>query len=305
MKIAIESQYLQSAYKRLSFFIVLLPFLGFLVGLGLLWQSGIRIWEVGLLVGMYALTTLGLELGFHRYFSHRAFETTAVVRIALAILGSMAVGGGVIYWVAHHRRHHQYADCLGDLHSPHLEGDKILERLRGLWYAHVGWILKGEVSNSMLFAKDLLRDPVIAKINRLQPVWIVLGLVIPAALGGMITGTWLGVIRGFIWGGLVRIFLVHQFIWSTNSICHVYGSRPFNTGDRSTNNIWLAIPTCGQSWHNNHHAFPNSAIVGLEWWQVDLSAWVIRALEAAGLVWNVKVPKKMAIEAKKSEQTKD
>ncbi|MGV2829388.1 acyl-CoA desaturase [Myxosarcina sp. GI1(2024)] len=301
MNITIKSRYLQNTYKRLSFFIVIIPTLGFIVGLGLLWQTGISTWEIALLVCMYGLTALGLELGFHRYFSHRAFETTNLIRIALAILGSMAVGGGVIYWVAHHRRHHQYADQLGDLHSPHLWGNGIKEQVRGLWHAHVGWILQGEVTNSMLFAKDLLRDPMMTKINRLQPIWVVLGLVIPAVMGGTITGTWMGVFRGFIWGGLVRIFLVHQFIWSTNSICHFYGSRPFDTGDRSTNNIWLAIPTFGQSWHNNHHAFPNSAIVGLEWWQIDLSTWVIRVLEAVGLVWKVKAPKAGAIEAKKIE----
>ncbi len=302
MKIRIESKYLQNAYKRLSFWVVLIPTIGALIGLRLFFQSGISAWEIGLLVGMYTLTALGLEVGFHRYFSHHAFQTTTAIRIMLAILGSMAVGGGVIYWVAHHRRHHQYTDRFGDLHSPHLQGDGIGGRLRGLWHAHVGWILQGEITNSMLFAKDLLRDPIIARINRLQPIWVVLGLVIPAVLGGVMTETSIGVFRGFLWGGLVRIFLVHQFIWSTNSICHVYGSRPFNTGDRSTNNIWLAIPTFGQSWHNNHHAFPNSAIVGLEWWQIDPSAWVIRALEAVGLAWNVKVPKVATIESKKIKQ---
>ena len=302
MKITIESKYLQNAYKRLSFLVVLIPTIGALIGLGLFCQSGISAWEIGLLVGMYTLTALGLEVGFHRYFSHHAFQTTTAIRIMLAILGSMAVGGGVIYWVAHHRRHHQYTDRSGDLHSPHLQGNGIGGRLRGLWHAHVGWILQGEITNSMLFAKDLLRDPIIARINQLQPIWVVLGLVIPAVLGGVMTETWIGVFRGFLWGGLVRIFLVHQFIWSTNSICHVYGSRPFKTGDLSTNNIWLAIPTFGQSWHNNHHAFPNSAIVGLEWWQIDLSAWVIRALEVVGLAWDVKVPKVATIESKKIKQ---
>ena len=300
MNITIESKYLQNAYKRMSFVIVLIPAIGTLVGLGLLWRSGISRWEVGLLVGMYILTVLGLELGFHRYFSHRAFQTTTAIRILLAILGSMAVGGGVIYWVSHHRRHHQYSDRPGDLHSPYLQGDETGFGLRGLWHAHVGWILKGEVTNSMLFAKDLLRDPIITKINRLQLIWVILGLAIPAGLGGVITGTWIGIFRGLLWGGLIRIFLVHQFIWSTNSLCHFYGNRPFKTSDRSTNNIWLAIPTFGQSWHNNHHAFPNSAIVGLEWWQLDLSAWVIRILEMVGLVWDVKIPTATMIDAKRA-----
>lgn len=299
MNITIENKYLQDAYKRLSFLIVLIPTVSAVIGLGLVYRSGISAWEIGLLVGMFTLTTIGLEVGFHRYFSHHAFQTNTVIRIILAVLGSMGAGGGVIYWVAHHRRHHQYTDLPGDIHSPHLHGDGIGGHLRGLWHAHVGWIFQGEITNSILFAKDLLRDPIIAKINRLQLVWVVLGLVLPAVAGGIITGTWSGVWHGLLWGGLVRIFLVHQFIWSTNSICHLYGSRPFATDDRSTNNFWLAIPTLGQSWHNNHHAFPNSAIVGLHWWQIDLSAWLIRSLEAVGLVWNVKTPKAATVESKK------
>ena len=300
MKITIESKYLQNAYKRLSLIFVLIPVIGTLVGLGLLWHSGISIWEMGLVVGMSILTVIGVELGFHRYFSHRSFQTTTAIRILLAILGSMAVNGGVIFWVSHHRRHHQYSDRPGDLHSPYVHDDETGVGLRGLWHAHVGWILKAEVTNSMLFAKDLLRDPIITKINQLQLIWVTLGLAIPAALGGVFTGTWTGVFEGFLWGGLIRIFLVHQLIWSTNSLCHVYGNRPFRTSDRSTNNIWLAIPTFGQSWHNNHHAFPNSAIVGLEWWQLDLSAWVIRILEMVGLVWDVKIPTATMIAAKRA-----
>ncbi|MBE9045183.1 acyl-CoA desaturase [Pleurocapsales cyanobacterium LEGE 10410] len=303
MNITIENKYLQNTYKRLGWLVVLVPTIGTLLGLGLLLQFGISSWEIWLLVGMYFLTALGLEVGFHRYFSHHAFQTTTTIRIILAILGSMAAGGGVVYWAAHHRRHHQYADRPGDVHSPYVTATSgIGNRLGGLWHAHVGWIFQGEISNSMLFAKDLLRDPIIVKINQLHLVWVALGLLIPAVIGGMITATWSGVWGGLLWGGLVRIFLVHHFIWSTNSICHAFGSRPFVTGDRSTNNLWLALPTLGQSWHNNHHAFPNSAIVGLHWWQIDLGAWVIRALETMGLVWNVKRPKPTAIESKKIKQ---
>jgi stearoyl-CoA desaturase (delta-9 desaturase) len=299
MNITIENEYLQNTYKRLSWFMVLVPIVGTVLGLGLALQTGIRLWQIWLLVGMYLLTVIGLEVGFHRYFSHHAFQTTTTMRIILAILGSMAAGGGVVYWVAHHRRHHLYTDRPGDMHSPHLQAN----RLRGLWHAHVGWIFRGEISNSLLFARELLRDPIIAQINRLQLVWVALGLIIPAIIGGAIEQNWSGVWQGFLWGGVIRIFLVHQFIWSTNSICHIYGNRPFNTGDRSTNNIWLAIPTLGQSWHNNHHAFPNSAIVGLNWWQLDLGGCSIRILQAIGLVWNVKSPKAEAIELKKVNVT--
>lgn len=297
-KLTLANDYLQNIYKRLSLLTVLIPFFGSVVAIGLLWRFGISPVEVGLLISMYALTILGIEVGFHRHFAHHAFQTTTPIRVILAILGAMAAQGGVTFWVAHHRRHHQYTDLPGDPHSPHLNGDGIRGRLIGLWHSHMGWILAGEITNSLIFAKDLLRDPVIAKVNRLQQVWVILGLVIPAVLGGILSGTWLGAFQGFIWGGLVRVFLGHHFIQSINSICHVYGGRLFDTDNYSTNNLWLAIPTWGQSWHNNHHAFPNSAIIGLKWWQIDLGAWVIRTLEFLGLAWNVKAPKEEMIEAK-------
>ncbi|HAA30147.1 MAG TPA: acyl-CoA desaturase [Cyanobacteria bacterium UBA8553] len=297
-KLTISNDYLQTIYKRLSLLTALIPSLGLIVAIGLIWRFGISPIEVGLLVSMYALTILGVEVGFHRHFAHRAFQTTTAVRVILAILGAMAAQGGVTFWVAHHRRHHQYTDLPGDPHSPHLHGDGIRGRLWGLWHSHMGWTLDGQITNSMLFAKDLLRDPVIAKVNQLQQYWVILGLVIPTVIGGVLSRTWIGALQGLIWGGLVRVFLGHHFIQSINSICHVYGGRLFDTDNYSTNNLWLAIPTWGQSWHNNHHAFPNSAIVGLKWWQIDIGAWVIRALEFVGLVWDVKMPKAETIEAK-------
>lgn len=292
--ITIANAYLQTIYKRLALATVLIPCLGTVAAIELLWDLGIGAVEIGLLLSMYALTTLGIEVGFHRHFSHHAFQTTTTIRVILAILGAMAAQGGVIYWVAHHRRHHQYADLPGDPHSPHLHEHS----WRGLWHAHLGWTLNGEVTNSIVFAKDLLRDPVIGKVNQLQQVWVILGLAIPTMLGGLLTMTWMGAFEGFLWGGLVRIFLAHQVINSTNSICHLYGSRPFNSSDRSTNNLWLAIFSWGQSWHNNHHAFPSSAVVGLNWWQIDTGGWAIRLLEKLGLAWNVKVPAASLIKAK-------
>lgn len=292
-KLTIDNNYLQTIYRRVALATVLIPVLGSVVALESLWNFGIGKVEIGLLIGMYALTTFGIEVGFHRYFSHHAFQTTTGIKVAIAILGSMAAQGGVVYWVAHHRRHHQYTDLPGDPHSPHLQENW----LRGLWHAHLGWTLDGEVTNSMVFAKDLLRDPVIAKVNQWQQVWVALGLALPTMLGGLLTMTWMGALQGLLWGGLVRIFLAHQIINSTNSICHLYGSRPFDSSDRSTNNIWLAIPSWGQSWHNNHHAFPNSAVVGLHWWQIDLGGWAIRLLEKLGLAWDVEVPAPSLIEA--------
>ncbi len=298
-KITINNHDLQLLQRRFALANLSIPLIGLLLAIGLLMLSGIGAVDIGLLVSMYALTIVGITVGFHRQFAHCTFQTSTAVRIILAILGSMAVQGPVIQWVSNHRRHHQYSDLPEDPHSPHFYKGQQLVGWSGLWHAHVGWMLDGEVSNSMLFAKDLIRDSAIARVNQLYLGWVILGLVIPAILEGVFTWTWMGAAKGFLWGGLVRVFLVHHATWSINSITHMYGSRPFDTREQSTNNMWLAIPTFGEAWHNNHHAFPNSAIFGLEWWQIDKGGWVIRLLEKAHLVWDVKAPTAGMIEAKK------
>lgn len=272
-KITIANDYLQKLQRCFAFATVLIPSLGLFLAIGLIWRSGISAVELELLVSMYALTFVGIEVGFHRHFSHRAFQANTVISVILAVLGSMAGEGPLIYWVSNHRRHHQFSDESGDPHSPHVRDGKKVGLLGGLWHAHIGWLFDAELTNSMLYAKDLIRDSAITKVNETYLVWVILGLAIPGVLGGTLTWTWIGILKGFLWGGLVRIFLVHQFTWATNSIVHVYGSCPFNTNDYSKNNIWLALPTFGGSWHNNHHAFSSSAITGLEWWQIDLSGW--------------------------------
>lgn len=298
-KITTANARLKKIQSNFSWAAVLIPFLGLLFAIGLIPVTGIEPTAIWLSIAMYILTTLGLEVGFHRYFSHRAFQTHTTIRVTLAILGSMAGMGHIIHWVSHHRGHHQGSDRYGDPHSPYINAKRQdLEGFCGLWHAHIGWFFQSEFPN-VLLTKDLLRDPVIVKVNQMYLFWVILGFAIPAAGGGILTGTWVGVCQGLLWGGFVRVFLAHHAFWSINSICHVYGNRPFDTGDRSTNNIWLAIPTMGESWHNNHHAFSNSAIVGLNWWQIDPSAWVIRMLETVGLVWDVKAPSIAAIESKK------
>jgi stearoyl-CoA desaturase (Delta-9 desaturase) len=297
-KITIKSNYLQVWYRRLAFITVFTPLLGTLIAIALLWHSRIGFIELGLFVGMYAITIFGVEVGFHRYFSHGAFQTTKTIRALLAIFGSMAAQGGVIFWVTHHRRHHQFTDGPGDPHSPYLHGRGVWNQLEGFWHAHQGWMLTGEVSNSLIFAKNLLGDPLIIKLNGLHHIWVLLGLVLPTVLGGVLTWSWMGALNGLLWGGLVRIFVGQQIMFSTNSLCHGIGSRPFEVNDRSTNVAWLAIPSWGQSWHNNHHAFQSSAIAGLKWWQIDPGTWVIRLLERVGLVWNVKVPTEAMQKAK-------
>ncbi|MBE9128726.1 acyl-CoA desaturase [Coleofasciculus sp. LEGE 07092] len=297
-KITIESDRLKTVGLLHAWGILLIPFLGFVVAIALVGSSGIKPWQLGLLIAMYTLTLGGITVGFHRHFTHSAFRTNTPMRVILAILGSMAAQGSLLYWVSNHRRHHQYSDQPLDPHSPNLQGESLLGQLRGLFHAHMGWMFHHEFANPIIFAKDLIKDPIICAVNRLYFWWIVLGLVIPAIVGGLLTWTWMGVFQGFLWGGLVRIFLAHHATWSINSITHLYGTRPFDTREQSTNNSWLAIPTGGEAWHNNHHAFPNSALFGLKWWQIDWGGWVIRTLEFTGLVWDVKMPTVEAIKAK-------
>jgi stearoyl-CoA desaturase (delta-9 desaturase) len=294
---------LQTLEQRIALGVVVLPLLGFVAALALLWVYGVGWLEVGLLLVMYAVGALGTEVGFHRLFSHRAFQTGPIIRAVLAIFGSMNAQGPVLYWAAIHRRHHQYSDREGDPHSPYLypEGASTRGQLRGLWHAHVGWLFTHEVTDWGRYVPDLLRDKAIFKINRYYPLWPVVGLIVPASLGGMWTGTWLGVLQGLLWGGLVRIFLAQQVTWGVNSIGHTYGRRPFKVEDRSTNNGWLALPSAGGSWHNNHHAFPTSAWHGLHWWQVDLAGCFISALATVGLAWKVDVPTPEMIATKRIE----
>ncbi len=299
-KITIANVHLQQQQQRFAFATIIIPLIGSVFATGLLVLKGVSGLDIGLLMIMYTLTLLGITVGFHRQFAHSSFKTNITIRIILAILGSMAAQGPVIHWVSNHRRHHQYSDEPGDTHSPHIYKGQNFAKLRGLWYSHIGWMLNGEVTNSTTFARDLLQDTAIVKVNQLYVVWVILGLSLPAFVGGILSATWIGALQGLLWGGLVRIFLAHHATWSINSITHLYGKRPFDTKEQSTNNIWLAIPTVGEAWHNNHHAFPNSAKLGLGWWQIDIGYWVIYTLEIFGLVWDVKAPTAGMIEAKKA-----
>ncbi|MEH1885483.1 MULTISPECIES: acyl-CoA desaturase [unclassified Nostoc] len=300
-KITIKNDYLQTVQKRFAAATIAIPLIGTLIALKFAWDFGISLIELELFLVFWFLTMVGgVTVGNHRLLSHCSFKTHPSVRVTLAILGSMAAQGPVINWVSNHRRHHQYSDQIGDTHSPNLYQGEPWGKLRGMWHSHIGWMLTGELTNSTVFAKDLLQDSVMTKINQQYLTFVVLGLLIPSILGGLLSGTWIGIWQGFLWGGLVRIFVVHHLTWSLNSIVHLYGSRSFNTNEKSTNNVWLAIPTGGEAWHNNHHAFPNSAKFGLQWWQVDLGDYLIRTLEVLGLAWDVKVPTPGMIEAKKT-----
>lgn len=269
---------------------VVVPFLGLAAAIALYWGWGFRWVELGLLVGMYIATALGITVGFHRLFTHQAFETNRGVQCVLVILGSMAVQGSLLKWVALHRRHHQHSDREDDPHSPHHSGGSLLGLLRGFWHAHLGWVFQPDPPNLSHYVQDLRRNGLVRRLSALFPVWVAAGLLLPALLGGLLTLSWMGVVLGLLWGGLARIFLVHHVTWSVNSICHLWGRRPFATGDHSRNNWLLGLLALGEGWHNNHHAYPTSARHGLKWWQFDLSYGVIRLLAWVGLVWKVKSP---------------
>jgi len=274
---------------------VILPFVGLAVASVLCWGRGFTWVELGLLLGMYALTAVGITVGFHRLFSHRSFETTWLVRFILAALGSMAVQGPLLKWVAFHRLHHRHSDERGDPHSPHAYGRGVLGVLRGLWHAHLGWIFRPDPPDLYRYVKDLVRDGPARVASALFPLWVAVGLLVPAGLGFLITGEWMGALLGLIWGGLVRIFFVHHVTWSINSVCHLWGRQPYPSHDESRNNFVFGVLALGEGWHNNHHAFPASARHGLKWWEIDLSYWIIRGLALLGLAWNVRVPGKEAM----------
>jgi stearoyl-CoA desaturase (Delta-9 desaturase) len=268
---------------------VVVPFLASLAAILLFWNSLVSATDLAILAVMYLLTAAGVTVGYHRLLTHRSFRTHKPTEYAFAMLGSMAVQGSVIAWVADHRKHHAHTDVEGDPHSPHVgHGDGVGGVLRGLWHAHTGWLLSEQGrADWKKYAPDLYEDPGMRAINRRFVSLVVLGLAIPALAGYLLTGTLVGAATGLLWGGLVRVFFVHHVTWSVNSICHFLGTRRFDVEDQSTNVFWLALPSLGESWHHNHHAFPRSAVHGLRRWELDPSALVIRALERAGLAWNV------------------
>jgi stearoyl-CoA desaturase (Delta-9 desaturase) len=276
--------------RLVSLAFVILPFLGLLGAVILSWGWGFTWVELALLASMYVLTTLGITVGYHRLFSHRSFETHRVVQVILSVLGSMAFQGNLFRWVAVHRRHHQYSDHAGDPHSPYLHGRSILALVRGFWHAHMGWMFAPDPPHLLRYVTDLRQDRLLRVMSALFPVSVAVGLLIPAVLGGILTGSWMGALLGLMWGGLARIFLIHHVTWSINSVCHLWGRRPFQVADESRNNLVFGILAMGEGWHNNHHAFQNSARHGLRWWEIDVSYWVIRGLALMGLAWRIKLP---------------
>jgi stearoyl-CoA desaturase (delta-9 desaturase) len=274
---------------------VIAPFFGLIAGIISFWGWGFRSSDLGLLLGMYLLTALGITVGFHRLFTHRSFETNRAVQFVFAVLGSMAVQGPLLEWVAFHRRHHQHSDDTEDPHSPHHQGSGVSGVVQGLWHAHLGWMFAPKPPDLQRYVSDLRQSKLLRAASTLFPLWVLAGLLIPTAIGWLLVGTPSGAWTGFVWGGLVRILFVHHVTWSINSVCHIWGCQPFYSHDESRNNALFGVLGLGEGWHNTHHAFPTSARHGLRWWQVDVSYWVIRGLEIVGLAWNVKLPSRTAI----------
>jgi len=277
------------AHRNVNIAAVIVPFLAFIVAIPLLWNSLVGWTDLAILALLYPLAAIGVTVGFHRMLTHRAFETYRPIKYALAVLGSMGVQGDVISWVSDHRKHHAFTDEEGDPHSPHVgHGEGALAGLRGLFHAHVGWLfMHHSGAGAKRFAPDLLEDSGMRKISKRFIPIVLLSLLIPFGLGYLLTGELSGALTGLLWGGFVRIFMLHHVTWSINSICHYFGRRRFETDDESTNVAWLSLLSLGESWHHNHHAFPRSAVHGLRWYEVDLSALIIGALQRTGLAWNV------------------
>ena len=269
--------------------VTVLPFVALIVASWQVWGGLLHWHDLVVFFVVYAATAIGVTVGFHRLLTHRSFKTGPRTRMVLAALGSAAIEGPVISWVADHRKHHAYADEEGDPHSPHVgHGGGLKGTLKGLYHAHVGWLfVHDQRAKKARYAPDLIADPVVSRVDRLFVLWVTVGLLVPFFLGFALGGSFVAGLTGLLWGGFIRMLVVHHITYSINSLCHVFGRRAFDTGDESRNLAWLAPFTFGESWHNNHHAFPTSAVHGLKRWQLDLSAGVIWLLERAGLAWDV------------------
>ena len=279
------------AHKLANLLGVLLPFVGLVAAIGLLWNTWVGWTDLLLLAVGYLLTGVGITVGYHRLFTHRAFQTKQWVRWTFAILGSMAVEGPVLVWVADHRKHHQFSDVEGDPHSQHTgSGSRFVAAAKNLFHAHVGWLFVAEGRAELTkYVPDMIKERGMKTISRLFWVWLVASLVVPAAIGYLISGTWQGTLTALLWGGAIRIFLLHHVTFSINSICHFWGRRHFATADHSRNVWLLSLISFGESWHNNHHAFPTSAFHGLRRFEaaLDPGGWVITGLEKLVLAWKV------------------
>jgi stearoyl-CoA desaturase (delta-9 desaturase) len=275
---------------------MIIPVIALVVAVALTWGWGLSLLDVVIATIAYFGTGLGVTVGFHRHFTHMSFKAVRPLKVALAITGSLAFQGSIVTWVADHRRHHAFSDKEGDPHSPWLFGTGPTAIARGFWHAHMGWLFERDKTNARRFAPDLLADRDVAAVDRQFVLLTAVSLGVPALLGGLLSWSWWGALTAFLWGGLVRVGLLHHVTWSINSICHMAGRRPFGTRDRSANVWWLAVLSFGESWHNLHHADPTCARHGVKRGQIDMSARLIWMFEKFGWVHSVRWPMPQRLE---------
>jgi stearoyl-CoA desaturase (Delta-9 desaturase) len=276
------------------------PFLALLAAVPVLWGWGVGWRDLLIMTVMYFTACHGITVGFHRYFTHGAFKANRGLKIALAIAGSLAIEGPLVRWVADHRKHHRYSDKDGDPHSPWRYGESVPALIKGLWWAHMGWLFDEEQTDQRTYAPDLIKDDDIRRISLQFPFWTLVSMLIPPLVGGLWSWSWQGAVTAFFWGSLVRVALLHHVTWSINSICHALGNQPFRSRDRSGNVWWLAVLSCGESWHNLHHADPTSARHGVLRGQLDSSARLIRWFELAGWAREVRWPSKERVASRRA-----
>jgi stearoyl-CoA desaturase (Delta-9 desaturase) len=282
-------------------YFVVVPFLAVLAAIPVaIWGGWLSWTDAAIGLVFYLVSGLGITVGFHRYFTHGSFKAKRWLRVTLAVAGSFAIEGNVIQWVADHRRHHAFSDVEGDPHSPWRFGDSVWGLTKGLFFAHVGWMFSRELGNRSRFAPDLLADKDLRRVDRLFPLLVTISMVTPAIAGGLLTWSWQGALTAFFWASLVRVAVLHHVTWSINSVCHVYGERPFEVrqGDKASNFWPLAVLSFGESWHNLHHADPTCARHGVLKGQLDMSARVIWLFEKIGAAYDVRWPKPERIAAK-------
>ena len=279
----------ETADRIITGLLTVIPILMLGVAAWQVWDQALHWRDIAIFAIFYALTGFGVTVGFHRLFTHRSFKTSPAMRGVWAVLGSAAIEGPIISWVSDHRKHHACSDHEGDPHSPHVgHGSGLRGAFKGFFHAHVGWLfIHTERGSKERFAPDLLKDPVVSFVDRTFFVWAIGGLLAPFFLGWIWGGTIDAALTALLWGGAVRVFLLHHSTYSVNSICHMFGRRQFDTDDESRNVGWVALLTFGEGWHNNHHAFPTSAVHGLRRTQIDPSAMVIWTMEKLGLAWDV------------------
>jgi stearoyl-CoA desaturase (delta-9 desaturase) len=289
-KKTVSNAYIHRLQRRHFLLFDVLPIAGTAAALALLRAVPFSVTDLVLLASLWLLTGLGVTVGYHRLFTHRTFKAAPAVLAVLAVLGSMAGQGGAISWAALHRRHHECSDSEGDPHSPNLDGRDLRGRVRGLAHSHFLWMRRHAYPNVVHYAPDLLKNRTLVRISRAYYWIVVAGLLLPALVGGLVTMSWLGAVGGLLWGGFVRVFLLEHIVWAINSFLHMYGTRPYESREESRNGGIFALVTLGEAWHNNHHAFPESASFGLDWYRADPGFWLIKGLAACGLAWDIGLP---------------